>query len=62
MKRLGISALILLFATALAAQQTSFPKVKVRFSRDKDHLLVEKDADLMRAGRHGSCFFRETRN
>jgi hypothetical protein len=60
-KRLGTSALILLFATALAAQQTSFPKVKVRFSRDKD-LLVEKDADLMRAGRHGSCFFRETRN
>jgi len=38
---------LVLFAVTAVAQQTAFPDVKVRFSRGKDRLLVEKSADLI---------------
>jgi hypothetical protein len=39
--------LLCLSALAAAAQQAAFPDVKVRFSRGKDRLLVEKGGDLV---------------
>ena len=45
--RLLALALLLMVSVAAPAQQVAFPDVKVRFSRGKDRLLVERGADLV---------------
>ena len=45
--RLLVLGLLLVASLPAFAQQVAFPDVKVRFSRGKDRLLVEKGADLV---------------
>jgi hypothetical protein len=47
LSRLVVRGVLLLASLTAFAQQVAFPDVKVRFSRGKDRLLVEKGADLV---------------